>query len=186
MRKKNSIASSAKATGIGASSHHSGHDQRLDRERAAGEARRRHAAAVPDEVEAADQADDVADPFQQPANASAAARAARCRRGCAGPCRNRPGAGKQRDEIEACPRRVSLLGGMPPDADVAKQHVGADHQCHHQQQQAREQQHRFEQATVPAGQPRHIARRALDRSPRVIWLGEELLQLRPDAAGFAG
>src|SRR5262249_15331454 len=41
-------------------------DQRLDRERAARIARRSNARAVPDKVEAADQAENVADPFQQP------------------------------------------------------------------------------------------------------------------------
>src|SRR5882757_933936 len=134
------------------------HDQRLDRERAAREARRHHAQAIPDEIAAADDAQEVAEPFEQPADFSRQ-RAQHDVDADVLPMPQQCGRREQRDQVD------DVLGDLvarrdAAHADIAKEHVGADQQGHHQQQQASDEQQRLEQATIPMGQSRH-ARYAL-------------------------
>jgi len=116
----------------------------------------RLARAVPDEGEAAHDADRVADPFEQPADAAGQgaqndidadvlALAQQRRRG------------EQRDQVEDILAEL-VAGWNAAEAEIAQQHVGADHQRHHQQQPAREREHRLEQAVIDPGKREHESR----------------------------
>src|SRR6516165_4769341 len=78
-------------------------------------------------------------------------------------------------------------------ADVLLRNIGADQQRHRQEQKARQQHQRFEQAAVPVRQSRHAGR--APSMAALIGLGEELLQFcavlraladHPRPAGFVG
>src|SRR5262249_17209064 len=99
-------------------------DQRLDRKRAALEARHRNARSVPDEIEATNHAENVADPFEQPPNVDGQ----RAQHDVDTDVLSLPqqaGSGKQRQEID------DVLGDLiarrdTAQTDVAQQHIGAD------------------------------------------------------------
>src|SRR5215468_4134892 len=143
-------------------------DQRLDRKRAALEARHRNARSVPDEVEAANHAENIADPFEQPPHVGGQ----RAQHDVDADVLSLPqqaGSGKQRQEID------DVLGDLiarrdTAQTDVAQQHIRADQQRHRQEQKARQQHQRFKQATVPVRQSRHAG---TTRHPALIHLGEE-------------
>src|SRR5215831_14756570 len=166
-------------------------DQRLDRERAGLEARHRNARSVPDEVEAANQAENVADPFEQPPDVGGQ----RAQHDVDADVLSLPqqaGSGKERQEIDDVLRDL-VTRRDPAQPDVAQQHIGADQQRHRQEQKARQQHQRFEQPAVPVRQSRHAG--TAPSMAALIGLGEELLQfcavLRaladdPRPAGFVG
>src|SRR5262252_3217580 len=148
-------------------------DQRLDRKRAALEARHRNARSVPDEVEAANHPENVADPFEQPPDLGGQ----RAQHDVDTDVLSLPqqaGSGKERQKID------DVLGDLvtwrdAAQPDVAQQHIGADQQRHCQEQEARQQHQRFEQAAVPVRQSRHAG--TAPSIATLIGLGEELLQL---------
>src|SRR5215472_4211488 len=147
-------------------------DQRLDRKRAALEARHRNARSVPDEIEAANHAENVADPFEQPPHIGGQ----RAQHDVDADVLSLPqqaGSGKERQEID------DVLGDLiarrdAAQTDVAQQHIGADQQRHRQKQKARQQHQRFEQAAVPVRQSRHAG--TAPSIATLIGLGEKLLQ----------
>ena len=112
-----------------------GRDQCLDVDRAGGVARRRDERSVPDEIEAAEQADNVADPFQQPGHANGQDAQDDVDANML-TLTEQPGRGQQRHQIE------DVLGEFiahrdAAGADVARHNIGADHDGHDEQQQTR-------------------------------------------------
>src|SRR5215831_17639118 len=144
-------------------------DQRLDRKRAALEARHRNARPVPDKVKAANHAENVADPFEQPADLGGQ----RAQHDIDADVLSLPqqaGSGQERQEIDDVLGYL-IAGCDPAQTDVAQQHIAADQQRHRQEQEARQQHQRVEQATVPVRQSRHAG-----TAPHaaLIRFGEEL------------
>ena len=133
-----------------------GRDQRLDRDRAGQIAGRQHLPAVPDEIERAGEAEQVAHPFEQPADA----RRQRAQQDVDADVLalpQQPRRRQQREQVE------DVLGDLVAPGDAAEAHVarddvGADQQRHGEQQQAR----RRHQASRM--RPKTLDRRSIVRS----------------------
>ena len=110
-------------------------DQRLDVDRTGAVARHRDEGAIPDEIKTAEQTDNVADPFQHPGHANGQGAQDDVDANMLA-LTEQPGRGQQGHQIE------NVLGEFiahrdAAGADVARQDIGADHDGHDEEQQAR-------------------------------------------------
>ena len=153
MRKMNSIASNAKSERQRRQRPPFRHDQSLDVDRAGAVARNRDKQPVPDEIETAKKADNVAKPFQQPGHTDGQSTQDNVDADVLA-LAQQPGRGQQRHQIENVFRDL-VADRNAAAAEIARQDVGADHDRHQQQQNARRDNECIEQAPIPFGQSRH-------------------------------